>query len=119
MATGDLTVRLIDYGPGLGGCQQGFSARLDSKIPTVWPKYQRSPVAFSTRPSRPTSASALWQRGQTGRTSRRQEAVSWCSPFWTVSAKVAAGERPHSAQGFTIRVWSQAHLLSNGEATLR
>ncbi len=36
-----------------------------------------------------------------------------------IGAKVAAEERPHSAQGFTIRVWAQAHLLSNGEATLR
>ncbi len=26
MATGDLTVRLSDYGPGLCGCQRGFGA---------------------------------------------------------------------------------------------
>ncbi len=70
----------------------------------VWSKYQRSPVAFSTRPSRLTSASALCQRGQTGRTSRRPEAVLRGLPFWTVRAKAGAGERSQNTQRTTARV---------------
>jgi hypothetical protein len=59
--------------------------------PTPCPAYQRSPVAFSTRPSRPAAPINLLHRGQTGRTSRRQEAVSLGSPGQTVSAHFPEG----------------------------
>ncbi len=60
--------------------------------------HHRSPVALTFRPSSPAWASSLWQRGHTGSTSRRQEAVSFGSPLQAVSAKLTAGVWPQKVQ---------------------
>jgi hypothetical protein len=39
----DPTDGLRDRGPGLGGCQRGFGAPLDSKFPTVWRQFLNEP----------------------------------------------------------------------------
>ena len=45
------------------------------------------------RPSRPATASARWQRGQTGRMCRRQEPTLCVSPLREVRANLRAGVR--------------------------
>ena len=81
---------------GAGHYAEGPSG--DEKRPTPCPSHQRSPVALNLRPVLPASSSALWRRGQTGSTSRRQDAASLGSPEHAVKAWSAVGPRPQKVQ---------------------
>src|SRR3989304_4147652 len=61
--------------------------------PIVSPPNHRSPVVFSTRPSRPASLSRREQRKHRGSISRRQELASAGSPLQAVSAYFPAAGR--------------------------
>jgi hypothetical protein len=70
----------------------------DPNRPTPCPSHQRSPVALNLWPVLPASRSAWWHRGQTGSTSRRQDAISSGSPEHAVKAWSAVGLRPQKLQ---------------------
>src|SRR6266545_4029232 len=63
------------------------------KRTTVCPPNQRSPVALSTRPSRPASPIRRLHLAHTGRISRRQEEASFGSPLQAVSAHLPGASR--------------------------
>ena len=92
-----------DCAPRPVGCQRAFGAPGDSKRPAPFPNHQRSPVVFTLLPAVLALVNALWQRGHTDSTSRRQGAVLPGSPLRAVKAKRAVGRRPQNVQGSTER----------------
>lgn len=69
----DLTARRRNCAPVPGGCQRSVAF---SSTPSAQPRacsHDCSPFALTLRPSATASASALWQRGHSGRTVRRHD----------------------------------------------